>query len=66
MPAMRKRRLLLAAVALSTVLGACEKKRRPIIYANQKSPMYPPDAGVDPAAPDAPAEVTSPAEPSKP
>lgn len=53
MPKMRKRRLLLAATALTTVLGACEK-RQPIKYANEKGsryPMAPLDAGTD-APPD--------------
>ena len=53
---MRKRRLLLAATALSTSLaGACTKKQKPHIYANSKGEhpkQRPPDAGVE--APDAP------------
>lgn len=63
MPNLRTRRLLLAATALSsTLLGASCKKDKPIRYANDKRPMYVPDAGVDAPAPadagEAPVEPT--------
>ncbi len=58
---MRTRRLLLAATVLSTgMLGACEKKK-PVRYANDKRPMYEPDAGVAPSdAADANTETVNP------
>jgi hypothetical protein len=60
MPTLRTRRLLLAATALTTsLLGVSCKKERPK-YANDKRPMYSPDAGVDAAPADA-GEATPPA-----
>jgi hypothetical protein len=59
---MRTRRLLLAAVALTTALGACKSRPR---YGNTKHPTYPDaptDGSVD-AAPDG-AAVTPPTEPT--
>lgn len=64
MPIMRTRRLLLAAAALSTVLGACEKKR-PIAYANSKMPQYP-YAPIDAASDATPPEATDAGEPVTP
>jgi hypothetical protein len=50
---MRKRRLLLAATALITVVGACDRTKKPRVYANDKGSRYPMplDAGVADAAP---------------
>lgn len=54
---MRTRRLLLAATALSTsLLGASCDKKKPVRFANDKRPMYEPDAGVPADA--APADAT--------
>ncbi len=65
MPSMRNRRLLLAAAALSTVLGsACGK--RPHRYANTKRPSYPDDAGAGSATDATPApDASDPVEPPK-
>ena len=53
MPTLRTRRLLLAATALTTsMLGASCDKKKPVRYANDKRPMYSPDAGVDAAPAD--------------
>lgn len=59
---MRTRRLLLAATALSTsLLGASCDKKKPVRFANDKRPMYVPDAGVPSDAPADAAPVEPPA-----
>lgn len=62
---MRKRRLLLAAAALTTAMGACKPNR---VYANTKRPSYPDaptDAGVGDASPSDAGEASSTAEPPR-